>query len=394
MKKCSFVKFLRKWTEDGFKYNFLKNVKCGQEFSELVNALTKYTDIENVDFDNIDSSTSVVITIQTVHATDEYLYHLRNFINELNCKNIFFDLSTYDEQELNEKELNLLEGVSNKPCFFISKNLISTRENHLQYEVLFHHHVESDRSIPRNNLAYKKLKQDHINFWPDYKGFYYIGHCRFHKVKFLEFLHQNSYLKDIKWSCTGKDFDTDVFRDFVPMEYDEEFHSFDILNQIPKSVDFELYDKNYYTSRGGATNFISYLNSCFEIVAETRFYKTSSRNGSKETFDTWNNISEKTIKPTMLSHPFILVAKPNTISTLEKYGLKYRFDFWDYSYDSIENHDDRMAAIQTFTNKVMSMTITELKEFNNDYYNFAKDNYDTMLNNFYIQSIKNIWEKL
>ena len=96
----------------------------------------------------------------------------------------------------------------------------------------------------------------------------------------------------------------------------------------------------------------------------------------------------------MLSHPFILVAKPNTISTLEKYGLKYRFDFWDYSYDSIENHDDRMTAIQTFTNKVMSMNITELKEFNNDYYNFAKDNYDTMLNNFYIQSIKNIWEKL
>jgi hypothetical protein len=394
MKKCSFVKFLRKWSGEKFEYSFLKNSKCGQEFSELICALTEYTKIENVDFHNIDSSTSVIISIQTVHSTDEYLYNLKNFINSLNCKNIFFDLSTYDEQEINEKELDLLENLTDKSCFFISKNLISKRDNHLQYEVLFHHHIDPNRSIPRNNLIYRKLKQEHLNFWPDYKGFYYIGHSRFHKVKFLEFLHQNSYLKDIKWSCTGKDFDNGAFRDFVSMEHDVEFHSFDILNQLPKSVDFELYDRNYYASRGGATNFISYLNSCFEIVAETRFYKTSFKYGSKETFDTWNNISEKTIKPTMLSHPFILIAKPNTISTLEKYGLKYRFDFWDYSYDSIENHNDRMDGIKKFTNKVMSMNINELKEFNNDYYNFSKDNYNIMLNDFYIKSIQNIWDKL
>ena len=47
-------------------------------------------------------------------------------------------------------------------------------------------------------------------------------------------------------------------------------------------------------------------------------------------------ISEKTIKPTMLSHPFILIAKPNTIKILENMGLQYRFDFWNYEYDSIK----------------------------------------------------------
>lgn len=394
MKKCSFVKFLRKSSGEGFEYTFLKNIKYGESFSELINALTDYANVQNVNFEDIDSSTSVIITIQTVDSSDEYQESIRKFVNSLNCKNVFFDIATYDEQEIEEKEFDILESLCDKPCFFISKNLISKRENHLQYEVLFHHHIDANRSIPRNILAYRRLKQEHLNFWPDYKGFYYIGHCRFHKVKFLEFLHQNSYLNDIKWSCTGKDFDLPIFREFVPIENDEEFNSFDILNQIPKNVDFDLYNDGDYCSKGGSTNFISYLNSCFEIIAETRFYKTSRLNGCKPTFDTWNNISEKTIRPTMLSHPFITVSKPNTISSLEKFGLKYRFDFWDYAYDSITNHEERMLAIQQFTHKVMNMSITELKEFNTEYYNFSKDNYDIMLNDFYIKSVKNIAEKL
>ena len=77
------------------------------------------------------------------------------------------------------------------------------------------------------------------------------------------------------------------------------------------------------------------------------------------------NISEKTIKPTLLAHPFILIAKPNTIKLLEDRGLNYKFDFWNFEYDSIQNHEERMNSIKTFTSKVMEMSIVELKDFNN-----------------------------
>jgi hypothetical protein len=96
----------------------------------------------------------------------------------------------------------------------------------------------------------------------------------------------------------------------------------------------------------------------------------------------------------MLSHPFILIAKPNTISLLEKWGLTYRFDFWNFEYDSIIDHNQRMDAIQSFTKKVMNMSIKELKEFHNDYYQFTQPNYNIMLNDMYIKSVKNINDKL
>ena len=155
-----------------------------------------------------------------------------------------------------------------------------------------------------------------------------------------------------------------------------------------------LFSKELYNSRGGQINLVTYLDTCFEIVPETRFYDTSGNGGSKKTYKSWNNISEKTIKPTMLSHPFILISKPNTISLLEKWGLNYRFDFWNFEYDSIIEHEERMNAIEDFTKRVMNMSIPELKEFQNDYFHFTKNNYNIMLNDMYIKSVKLINEKI
>jgi hypothetical protein len=96
----------------------------------------------------------------------------------------------------------------------------------------------------------------------------------------------------------------------------------------------------------------------------------------------------------MLSHPFILIAKQNTIKLLEDRGLKYRYDFWNYDYDSIEDAEDRLRQVENFTKKIMNMTTSELKEFNKDYSQFSKTNYDIMLNDVYIKSINDIWNKL
>jgi hypothetical protein len=95
-----------------------------------------------------------------------------------------------------------------------------------------------------------------------------------------------------------------------------------------------------------------------------------------------------------LAHPFILIAKPNTIKLLEDRGLNYKFDFWNFEYDSIQNHEERMDAIKKFTSKVMEMSIVELKDFNNEYYHFAKQNYNKLINDVYIKSVNDIWNKL
>ena len=395
MKKCCFIKFLRKLnSEFGFEYVIEKDVLPGDSFCELPGSLNQFNKIEFIKFDDLNSDVNLIIAFNVFDVTELFKSEFKKFVDNINCKAIFIDSATYDNQDINENTFNIIESLLNIPCYFISKNLLQNRDNHLYFEVLFYHHVREDKEIPKNLLAYNKLKQSHQFFYPKYKGFYYPGHIRFHKVKFLEFLYQNKYLDDLIWSCTGTDFDKPIFRDFVPQESDAEFNSFDVLKLLPKKVDFNLFSKDIYNSRGGQVNLITYLDTTFEIVPETRFYDTDGSHGSIKTQKTWNNISEKTIKPTLLAHPFILIAKPNTIKLLEDRGLNYKFDFWNFEYDSIQNHEERMNSIKTFTSKVMEMSIVELKDFNNEYYHFAKENYNKLINDVYIKSVNDIWNKL
>lgn len=394
MKKCCFIKILRKYEDDKFSYEVIKNDKAYESFNELPNSLNEFTKIEIVSFEECNADVSLIISFDVIDVTPMFKEFLQKFLKETNFKKVFFDFATYDNQEIGEEDFSEFEKLTDRECYFISKNLITNRDNHLYFEVLFYHHIREDKEIPRNILAYKRIKESQRFFWPKYKSFYFPGHIRFHKVKFLEFLYQNNFLDEIIWSCTGVDFDKPIFRDFVSEEQDAEFFSFEVLKLLPKRIDFNLFDKNTYNSRGGQINLVTYLDTTFEIVPETRFYDTNGNRGSKKTYTTWNNISEKTIKPTMLSHPFILISKPNTISLLEKWGLKYRYDFWNYEYDSIVDHNERMIAIQNFTKKVMGMSIKELKEFHNDYNQFTQSNYNIMLNDMYVKSVKQIHEKL
>jgi hypothetical protein len=79
------------------------------------------------------------------------------------------------------------------------------------------------------------------------------------------------------------------------------FNSFDVLKLLPKKIDFNLFSKDVYNSRGGQVNLITYLDTTFEIVPETRFYDTDGSHGSIKTQKTWNNISEKKLAQSFLS---------------------------------------------------------------------------------------------
>jgi hypothetical protein len=393
MKKCSFVKFIRVHDKllGGFNYQFIKDVELGGSFSEIPTSMHEFLGITFTKFDDIDSNTNVIIAIDCVDITDGFKIQFKKFVDSLNCKAIFVDFATYDEQEISEESFDIIENLIDRPCYFISKNLLQNRPNHFYFEVLFYHHINHIRDIPRYINSYRHLKLSQRNIWAKNKAFYYPGHIRFHKVKFLNFLHENDFLKDTIWSCTGLDFDKALFEEFVPPEFKDEFFTFDVLKLLPKRIDFDIFSTDTYNQRGGIINLVTYLDTYFEFVPETRFYNQSGLGGSKKTHKSWNNISEKTIKPTCLSHPFIQLTKPNTISILENFGLKYRFDFWDFHYDSIEDDNERMTAVQNFTKKVMNMSHQELREFNNDYYYFSKNNYEILLNDVYKKSIVDIY---
>ena len=94
------------------------------------------------------------------------------------------------------------------------------------------------------------------------------------------------------------------------------------------------------------------------------------------------------MKPTLMGHPFIMISKVNTISMLEDMGLKYRYDFWNHSYNDIENDYERMDGVKQFTKQVMKLSKRELKQFKEDYNNYSKDNFNILTNEIYPNSIK------
>lgn len=76
-----------------------------------------------------------------------------------------------------------------------------------------------------------------------------------------------------------------------------------------------------------------YIESYFSIITETLFYEHG------------HYISEKTFKGIQHLHPFVIVGKPGIIKYLKNLGFQTFSDFWDETYDEINNDSDRMIVI-------------------------------------------------
>jgi hypothetical protein len=388
MKKFCFVYLKR--TNSLERYEIIP-ASLHPDFDELISSFKLFTKFELIDLNSIDSTTSLFITFESFDSNEMCQYDFINsFLKSISLKNVFFDLSSYDNQEIDEKYIDELCNLIEVEHYVISKNLIKNRDNQLWFEELMFHYMQPTSVIPQNILAFKQVEKASNEVLRKFKGIFYAGHTRIHKLQFLEFLYENDYLKDFIWASTGPDYKPHMFNDFIPVAFLDEYNDMKILEQLPHLNDYENYDR--WRNSGNAYNFTTYLDSYFDVVAETRFYHIENSKGASNTFLNWNNISEKTMKPTLMGHPFIMISKPNTISMLEDMGLKYQYDFWNHSYNNIENDFERMDAVKEFTKKVMSLSKRELKEFREDYNNYTKDNFD-VLNEIYRNSIVKIYEK-
>jgi hypothetical protein len=87
-----------------------------------------------------------------------------------------------------------------------------------------------------------------------------------------------------------------------------------------------------------------------DVVTESRFAQFTG------------NYSEKTHQPMFYKKPFILVAPPRTLELLHNQGYKTFSDFWDESYDTCDNHNDRLIKIFELIETLESKSMAELEE--------------------------------
>jgi len=211
----------------------------------------------------------------------------------------------------------------------------------------------ANNSITENEYEYS-IQQD-INY--DLKEKYFLMYNRnsdrIHRSYFLNKLYKENLIDKGYISF----FENPHFENFV-----NNSNQYPQLNLIYEDIlDIKNNYKNYYPliidNNDGEKvadfhNFLSrkdeYENSYFTIVSETNAE-------SKYCF-----ITEKTTKPIMNLHPFIIMGNPKILSVLKSYGFKTFNKWWDESYDDEMDFKTRTQMILNIVKDLCSKSKEEM----------------------------------
>ena len=153
-------------------------------------------------------------------------------------------------------------------------------------------------------------------------------------------------------------------------------HSFPIQLNItddrPNPVTVEHEDMQYFSG--------SYLS----IVTETLFYQVVS-NTNKMLIHTeyepaYKFLTEKTFKPMVAKHPFILVAPSHTLQFLRDLGYKTFHPFINEMYDEMEDDNERMNCITQEILRLNSFSDEEWLKWQLDVQDVVEYNYHVLQN--------------
>jgi len=124
----------------------------------------------------------------------------------------------------------------------------------------------------------------------------------------------------------------------------------DLYKKLPLTLDtdnfnrFPMEDELFSTAK-------LYDNTYISIVSETNFE---------------NNIihmTEKTIKPIVFKHPFIIIGPAGTLKKLKEIGMRTFSNFWDESYDDELDDKIRMEKIVNLCKEIAAWPSHRLVEF-------------------------------
>lgn len=121
-------------------------------------------------------------------------------------------------------------------------------------------------------------------------------------------------------------------------------------------------------------DFLYHQESYFSLVTETLFFK--------DAFDAGISVflTEKTFRPLIHKHPFILVAPATSLAYLRKLGYKTFAPYIDESYDDIKNDEDRLSAIWKEVERLCAFTDDQWIEWQKNVAEIVEHNYNVIMN--------------
>jgi hypothetical protein len=112
-----------------------------------------------------------------------------------------------------------------------------------------------------------------------------------------------------------------------------------------------------------------YENSYFSIASETYFFENIGR-----------TFTEKTFKPILYKHPFILMSNPNSLVLLKELGYRTFHPFIDERYDNETNNVKRLKMILDEVNRLSNFSEDELFEFIDNVREITIHNHNLLIN--------------
>ena len=194
---------------------------------------------------------------------------------------------------------------------------------------------------------------------------------RNHRIQLLEklFLYDNTFIHnnlisfdiDIAWNKEG-------IEKYVKSNEFKEF----LYNTKHNKID----NADLSTLTGYNSEFINvYENSYITVVTETYF------------FEPYYYMSEKSFKPMVHHHPFIIMGRPYSLKYLKDIGFKTFHPFINENYDTIENDNDRFNAIVNEIKRLDKLSNEELYDLNKSLNSILEYN-----QNFLIERGKNMFK--
>lgn len=171
-----------------------------------------------------------------------------------------------------------------------------------------------------------------------------------------------------------------------------------IQEQVSKNLHLFPIRLNITPARGNpvtlsADDLIYHLNSYFSIVTETVFYKKHLDRATIYNNEDGIFFTEKTSRPLLLKHPFILAGYANSLKMLRTYGFNTFHPYINESYDSEEDDDLRLDMIVSETERLCRFTDEQWIEFQTDIKPVVEHNFLTLRNMLLYHGIQNILDK-
>ena len=118
--------------------------------------------------------------------------------------------------------------------------------------------------------------------------------------------------------------------------------------------------------------------SYFSVVTETNFFPYNDHNNLEKFANEF--FSEKTYKPIIMKHPFVLLAPSNSLSNLKRIGYKTFSPWIDESYDNEKDHTKRLVKVVNEIERLCKQTPEQWINWQKGIAEIVEYNYSVLIN--------------